>query len=506
MVWDGYACVAPTTSTCVAPMVWNGTACTAPTSASCVAPMVWDGYACVTPTTTTCVAPMVWNGTACTAPTSTSCVAPMVWDGNACVAPTTTACVAPMVWNGTACTAPTSTSCASPTVWDGYACVAPTTTTTCAAPMVWNGMSCVAPTTTSCIAPQVWNGNTCVDPAATCTAPQVWDGTACVAPTTITCVAPEVLNASGTGCVQPATTTCTAPQVMDANGVCVTPQGMRIRNQLTYATAPAPAAGMMYDAFGVQVRVPASGYRNIGYAHSLTGGSAVDIALNPAGSVATRPGGAVTSFSAPSFDGASVTSANQLNIRVGTATLMDFGTDPVTGMSWGRWQGGQMNQTSLASGQVTPLANGAGSTHWFVSPTQTQAVTLPLTGVIPYSLAGKTTPTDASGALGTLNSASFTANFTNATVDIGLNVSMPAARTPTPSPSITINANAFGVPILPGANFRTTSPTIHCPACTGATSGTIAGQFSGPGGAGAGVGYGFTNGTRVINGTAVFRK
>ncbi|MEK7736781.1 MAG: hypothetical protein AAB319_03375, partial [Pseudomonadota bacterium] len=170
------------------------------------------------------------------------------------------------------------------------------------------------------------------------------------------------------------------------------------------------------------------------------------------------------------------------------------------------WQGGQISRTSLESGEVSAIVQGAGSTHWFATPTQTQAIVLPLTGIIPYTLVGSTTPTDAGGALGTLNSASFTANFTNSTVDVGLNLSMPAIASPTPLPAVTINAGAFGIPILPGANFKTTNPTIDCPACTGVTSGAIAGQFSGPGGVGAGVGYGFKNGTQIINGAAVFRK
>jgi len=262
----------------------------------------------------------------------------------------------------------------------------------------------------------------------------------------------------------------------------------------------------MYDAFGTQVKIPSTGYRNIGYSHSLTGDTSAEIALNPTGSVATTAAGALTSFRTPSFDGTALTSTNRLNIAVGTATLMDFGTDPVTGMSWGRWQGGQLNRTSLATGQVTRIANGAGSMHWFATPVQTQAITLPLTGVIPYVLAGGTSPTDAGGAVGRLNSATLTANFTNATVDIGLNLSMPAVAAPRTSPPITIDASAFGMPIMPGANFKTTNPTIHCAACSGPTTGTIAGQFSGPGGSGAGVGYGFNTGTRLINGTVVFRR
>jgi len=47
---------------------------------------------------------------------------------------------------------------------------------------------------------------------------------------------------------------------------------------------------------------------------------------------------------------------------------------------------------------------------------------------------------------------------------------------------------------------------IDCQAGAGVTSGTIAGQFSGPGGPGVGVGYGFKNDAQSLNGTVVFRK
>ncbi|MFA7270782.1 MAG: hypothetical protein WC073_15710 [Sterolibacterium sp.] len=293
---------------------------------------------------------------------------------------------------------------------------------------------------------------------------------------------------------------------MDANGFCVAGTAFKKKTKLTYATAPTPEEGMMYDAFGVQVSIPAGGYRNVGFAHSLTGDTAIELSLNQASTVASTSGGAMTSFNAPSFDGTAVTSANRFNVGIGTATLMDFGTDPVSGMSWGRWQGGQISRVSLDSGQVSMVSQGAGSTHWFASPTQTQAITLPLTGIIPYTLVGSTSPTDANGTIGKLNSAIFTANFTNSTVDVGLNLSMPAAASPARLPAVTIDATAFGIPIMPGANFKATNPTIACPACAGVPSGTIAGQFSGPGGSGVGVGYGFKNGTQLINGAAVFRK
>lgn len=91
-------------------------------------------------------------------------------------------------------------------------------------------------------------------------------------------------------------------------------------------------------------------------------------------------------------------------------------------------------------------------------------------------------------------------------MDVGLSLSMPSVSGSSSSRAVTINASALGVPILAGANFKTTSPMIDCQACAGVTSGTIAGQFSGPGGSGVGVGYGFKNDAQSINGAVVFRK
>lgn len=305
---------------------------------------------------------------------------------------------------------------------------------------------------------------------------------------------------------------CTGGQYYDtAAGMCVCSAGSvwngttcavaRTSRLGTPGKAQPPAPGMMYDAFGVQVPIPTNGYRNIGFIHSVNGTPAGEITLNETTVISSSANGAITSFDSPSVSGGAVDSTNRFNVGMGSSVQMDFGTDPVSGMSWGRWQGGAAVLTDLATGQAAQASLGGGSVHWFATPNQTQSVNLPLTGVVPYTLIGHTTPTDAVGNLGVLNSANLTANFTNQTVDMGVNVTMPTPA----APPVTIDARALGVPILPGGNFATNNPSITCTSCAGPTAGAMAGQFTN-GGAGVGVGYGLQNGSQSISGAVIFRK
>jgi len=292
---------------------------------------------------------------------------------------------------------------------------------------------------------------------------------------------------------------CTPPSIPDGNGGCTT-QPQALSNKLgTPGFAPDPASGKMYDAHGVQVTIPLAGYRHVGYVHSLLGISSANVALNEVTTVASAAGGAVTSFEAPSVNGAAASSTNQYTLGLGNAIQMDWGVDPVSGMSWGRWQGNWV--TSNPSLGIVPA--GAGSNlHWFISPKQTEAIRLPVTGTIAYTYAGGTTPTDNYGTLGTLTSATLNANFTAQQVNVSIGVSMPASAG---AAAVQLNAAANNVPILPGANFNTTNPSVTCTGCTMPATGVISGQFS-QGGVGAGVGYGLLNGAQIINGAAVFHR
>lgn len=253
----------------------------------------------------------------------------------------------------------------------------------------------------------------------------------------------------------------------------------------------------MYDAFGAQVTIPAGGYRNIFYSYATAGNTpAMEFARD---NTVVAAGSPTTTFAAPSTNGTATTSTNVANFTVGNS-LLDFGYDSVSGMSWGRWQGSWVTTQGTA---VTAAATS--NLHWFATSMQSQPVTLPVTGIWNYTLVGKTNPTDNMGVVGTLNSATFSANFSVQTVDVGVNVSMPASPANNAFP-VTLNASAVAVPILAGGNFKTAAPTVTCTAGTcGAVSGVIGGHFSAPNGAGVGVGYGLNNGTQTINGVAVFR-
>lgn len=173
------------------------------------------------------------------------------------------------------------------------------------------------------------------------------------------------------------------------------------------------------------------------------------------------------------------------------SAIPEFQIDPVSGIAWGRWSPGWASMDPNL-GNIP-----ANSLHFFAIPTQGITITLPITGTFTYNKVGSTTPTDNLGHQGTLTTATFSANFTANTVNVGVGVTMPNATT--------VGASANGLVFGAGGNFKTTTPVMSCSGSCGTLSGVIGGQFS-PGGVGAGVGYGLTNGTQVINGAAVFRK
>jgi hypothetical protein len=262
---------------------------------------------------------------------------------------------------------------------------------------------------------------------------------------------------------------------------------------------------MMYDAFGITpVTIPAN-YKNIGYIYNLNGANSFEIALNNISTIFTGTSGGLSSFQSPIAP--STSSVNAIQLDQGSAMTFDLGADPMTGMSWGRWQGGAVSQVAIGS-LPTPNTANTGSLHWFSTGMQTQAVTLPITGTWNYALIGNTSPTDNTGVTGMLNNATFNANFSTQTVNVDLSVSMPASSASMAMP-VTLNAIANNVPILAGGNFKTITPTVSCAGsgCYSPTgSGVIGGQFSAPAGQGVGVGYGLLNGTQTVNGTAVFRQ
>ena len=200
-------------------------------------------------------------------------------------------------------------------------------------------------------------------------------------------------------------------------------------------------------------------------------------------------GNALSAFAAPYIFAGNV--AGHAAYQQGSAAAVDSGFDAATGLSWGRWAGGTASVSNGSTTQSIALANR--SLHYIFAGTQSGPVSLPLTGSAVYDVIGSTRPTDSAGRVGTFNSATLAANFTNRTVDLGVNFSINGQ---------TWNAGANGVPIYRDQYFSAYAGTtivglpspaqlsITCaPACGVGATGAIDGFFTGRSGQGAGMLY-----------------
>ena len=213
------------------------------------------------------------------------------------------------------------------------------------------------------------------------------------------------------------------------------------------------------------------------------------------------------------------------DIKFSGGTAKDGASDPTGVYYFGRWQGGQVNVTDLAtSGALAPFSDalGATSAHWIIGlapgnstlPGNTAGAinnTQAVTGTANYTLAGATHPTDSLGNVGTLNSATLAANFSSQTLNAALNLSFSSTDTANPSTrNLSINASASNVPIK-GSGFDAYysapyAPVINCTSASGDCAaagyiGDIGGSFlssassgstAGGVGTGVGIGYSFT--------------
>lgn len=208
--------------------------------------------------------------------------------------------------------------------------------------------------------------------------------------------------------------------------------------------------------------------------------------------------GRVTAFAAPW----QIYGGHQ-GYALGTSSVAQFGTDPETGLVWGRWAGGVSVVTG--GGLQNPLALDRSSLHYVFSGVQNGPVALPLTGLATYNLIGSTSPTDSLGNVGTLNSATLAANFSVRTVDLGVNLTIAGQN---------IVGSALSVPIYRDqyfTAFRGVVPpglpvpqllNISCqPACPN-PAGSVDGFFAGRNGQGAGMMYNLNG----ASGAAAFRR
>ena len=180
------------------------------------------------------------------------------------------------------------------------------------------------------------------------------------------------------------------------------------------------------------------------------------------------------------------------NYSIGTAQVVESGFDPETGMVWGRWANGVV-QVTRGNGTDQIFLNNSSSLHYIFAGTQTGPVALPLTGSAVYDVIGNTSPTDANGHIGTLNSASLNANFTNRTVDASVIVGINGQTWTGSASNMPIYRDQYfsaysGTPIAGVPN--PTPLTIGCtPNCGLNAAGSFDGFFAGRNGQRAGLLY-----------------
>jgi hypothetical protein len=217
--------------------------------------------------------------------------------------------------------------------------------------------------------------------------------------------------------------------------------------------------------------------------------------VNRPDEVTTDATGQASAFAAPM-----VHLGSHATYSRGSASVAQSGLDPETGLVWGRWAGGTATVASGSQTQNLSLANA--SLHYIFSGAQSGPVALPLTGTAVYDVIGSTSPTNMSGAVGTLNSATLNANFTGHTVDALVNITVSGQ---------TLSGRADGMPIYRDQYFSAYTPSgipgatgfpqliLTCtPSCGPTAQGSLDGFFAGRTGQRAGVGYNFNNNTGVV--------
>ena len=206
--------------------------------------------------------------------------------------------------------------------------------------------------------------------------------------------------------------------------------------------------------------------------------------------------GVVTAFVAPFPSGTEL--AGHRPYAQGTATIVDNGFDPTTGLVWGRWAGG----VATVGGQSVNLAER--SLHYIFSPTQSGPVSLPLTGSAAYDVVGSTHPTDLAGRVGVFNSASLNANFTTRTVDTSVNITIGGQTWNGAANNVPIYRDQYfsayaGGPNNPGIPRPALFNIICTPNCTPTgVTGSLDGFFTGRRGNGAGVMYNMNNNAGAV--------
>lgn len=198
---------------------------------------------------------------------------------------------------------------------------------------------------------------------------------------------------------------------------------------------------------------------------------------------------------------------------IGTAALTNNGMNADTGIVWGRY-GGTAGATIGINDRISGASLGTldvskQSMHFIASGLQSQALALPVSGTANYTLVGNTNPTDNLGNVGTLGSATLTANFTAKTVDAAVNLTVAGNAWAAKATSLAITDGVFEAKrTLAGAGALTVTKN----ASSVNTSGQLAGAFTGTTGQGVAMLYSLNQGGHsnaggtTVSGVAAFKR
>ncbi len=180
----------------------------------------------------------------------------------------------------------------------------------------------------------------------------------------------------------------------------------------------------------------------------------------------------------------------------------DSDRDGATNLSWGRWSEGSVAVTTPTG---TSTSQVEGSVHYVAAADGTVTPVVPTTGSANFDLVGNTDPTDNRGNVGTLGSASLSADFTAQTVDADVSLSFQETNE-------VWNASASDVDInSANATFEGDFDTVDVTSDNGVAqgSGDLGGFFSGNDAgeiSGAGMTFSLEQGDTTVDGSAAFQR
>lgn len=246
-----------------------------------------------------------------------------------------------------------------------------------------------------------------------------------------------------------------------------------------------PATGLPTGTIGSAV---------IGGAGGVGAGVAVVVAAAPMPATITLP----NDMTLPGFEGVSaaeIASGRLTMICFGgvfcsvknpASTFVNSGSDVATQQAWGIWQGTQnatfsvyMKQTQGSSTITLQNVQPGGTINQqAVGPMFTGV--LPATGTFNYTYLGGVISNPTTNTVGTVNSATLTANFTAATVQNTLNATIAGTTYTVNTPALPIQANGASSFVAVNGGLPTSVAT-----CTPVCTANVSTNFNGAAGAGA---------------------